>query len=63
MGIWMGITYLLTRALTTLAVNQNYETVGGTNMDTQQKQVQRITLGSVKTIDELTIRMEDLGNI
>jgi hypothetical protein len=41
---------LSTRALATLVVKQNDEAFGGNNMDTQWKQVKRITLSSTKTL-------------
>jgi hypothetical protein len=36
---------------------------GGNTMDTQWKQVKRITLISIKTLEYLTTRMEDLREI
>jgi hypothetical protein len=51
---------LLTHAITTLVGKQNDEAFGGNNMDTQWKQVKRITLSSVKTLEDLTTRLEDL---
>jgi hypothetical protein len=39
---------------------QNDEAFGGNNMDTQWKQFKRITLSSVKTLEYLTTRLEDL---
>jgi hypothetical protein len=51
---------LLTHALTTLVGKQNDEAFGGNNMDTQWKQVKYINLRSVKTLEDLTTRMEDL---
>jgi hypothetical protein len=51
---------LLTHALATLVGKQNDEAFGGNNMDTQWKQVKRITLSSVKTLEDLTTRLEDL---
>jgi hypothetical protein len=39
---------------------QNDEDFGGNNMDTQWKQVTRITLSSIKTLEDLTNRQEDL---
>jgi hypothetical protein len=51
---------LLTRALTTLVGNQNDKAFGGNTMDTQWKQVTCITLSSIKTLEDLTTRPEDL---
>jgi hypothetical protein len=51
---------LLTHAITTLVGKQNDEAFGGNNMDTQWKQVKRITLSSIKTLENLTTRLEDL---
>jgi hypothetical protein len=51
---------LLTHALATLVVKKNDEAFGGNNMDTQWKQVKRITLSSVKTLEDLTTLLEDL---
>jgi hypothetical protein len=51
---------LLTHALTTLVGKQNDEAFGGNTMDTQWKQVKHITLSSVKTLEDLTTRLEDL---
>jgi hypothetical protein len=51
---------LLTHALTTLVGKQNDEAFGGNNMDTQWKQVKRITLSSIKTLEDLTTRLEYL---
>jgi hypothetical protein len=51
---------LLTQALTTLVGNQNDEAFGGNTMDTQWKQVKRITLSYIKTLEDLTTRLEDL---
>jgi hypothetical protein len=51
---------LLTHSLTTLVGKQNDEAFGGNNMDTQWKQVKRITLSSVKTLEDLTTQLEDL---
>jgi hypothetical protein len=51
---------LLTHALTTLVGNQNDEAFGGNTMDTQWKQVKRITLSSIKTLEDLTTRLKDL---
>jgi hypothetical protein len=39
---------------------QNDEAFGGNIMDTQWKQVKRITLSSIKTFEDLTTRLEDL---
>jgi hypothetical protein len=47
---------LLTHALSTLVGKQNDEAFGGNNMDTQLKQVRRITLSSIKTLEDLTTR-------
>jgi hypothetical protein len=51
---------LLTRALVTLAGKQNNEAFGGNTMDTQWKQVKRITLSYIKTLEDLTTRLENL---
>jgi hypothetical protein len=51
---------ILTHALATLVGKQNYEAFEGNNMDTQWKQVKCITLSSIKTLEELTTRLEDL---
>jgi hypothetical protein len=51
---------ILTHALTTLAGKHNDEDFGGNNMDTQWKQVKRITLSSIKTLEDLTTRLKDL---
>jgi hypothetical protein len=51
---------LLTHALTTIVGKQNNEDFGGNTMDTQWKQAKRITLSSVKTLEDLTTRLEDL---
>jgi hypothetical protein len=51
---------LLTHDLTTLVGKQNNESFGGNNMDTQWKQVKRITLSSIKTLEDLTTWLEDL---
>jgi hypothetical protein len=53
---------ILTHDLTTLVRNQDDEAFGGNTMDTQWKQVKRITLISIKTLEDLTIRLEDLGD-
>jgi hypothetical protein len=50
---------LLTHAITTLVRKQNDEAFGGNNMDTQWKQVKRITLSSIKALEDLTTRLED----
>jgi hypothetical protein len=47
---------------TTLVGKQNYNFLGGNTMDTQRKQVKRITLSSIKTLEELTILLEDLSD-
>jgi hypothetical protein len=39
---------------------QNDETFGGNTMDTRWKQVKRITLSSINTLEDLTTRLEDL---
>jgi hypothetical protein len=39
---------------------KNDEAFGGNTMDTQWKQVKRITLSSVKTLEYLTTRLDDL---
>jgi hypothetical protein len=39
---------------------QNDEAFGGNTMDIQWKQVKRITLSSIKTLEDLTTRLEDL---
>jgi hypothetical protein len=54
---------LLIRALTALVGKQNDEAFGGNNMDTQWKQVKCITLSSIKTLEDLTTRLEDLRDI
>jgi hypothetical protein len=52
---------LLTHALTTLVGKLNGEYWGGGDtMDTQWKQVKHITLSSVKTLEDLTTRLEDM---
>jgi hypothetical protein len=53
-------SYLITHAITTLVGKKNDEALGGNNMDTQWKQVKRITLSSVRTLEDLTTRLEDL---
>jgi hypothetical protein len=54
---------LLTHALITLVGKQNDEAFGGNTMDTQWKQVKRITLSSIKTLEVLTTRLEDTRDI
>jgi hypothetical protein len=51
---------LLNHALTTLVGKQNDESFGGNTMDTQWKQIKCITLSSIKTLEDLTTRLEDL---
>jgi hypothetical protein len=51
---------LLTRSLVTLVGKQNDEAFGENNMDTHWKQVKRITFSSIKTLEDLTTRLEDL---
>jgi hypothetical protein len=51
---------ILTRALTTLVGEQNDEAFGGNTMDTQWKQFKCITLSSIKTLEDLTTRLEDV---
>jgi uncharacterized protein with GYD domain len=51
---------LLTHALTTLVGKQNDEAFGVNNMDTHWKKVKSITLSSVKTLEDLTTRLEDI---
>jgi hypothetical protein len=51
---------LLIQFLITLVGQQNDEDFRGNTRDTQWKQVKRITLSSVKTLEELTTRLEDL---
>jgi hypothetical protein len=51
---------ILTHALITLLGKQNDEAFGGNTMETQWKQVKHITLSSIKTLEDLTTRMEDL---
>jgi hypothetical protein len=41
-------------------VNHNDEAFGGNAMDTQWKQVKRITLSSIKKMEDLSTRLEDL---
>jgi hypothetical protein len=38
---------------------QNDEAFGGNTIDTQWKQVKRITLSSIKTLEDVTTRLED----
>jgi hypothetical protein len=51
---------LLNHALAALVGKQNGEVFGGNTMDTQWKQVKSITLSYVKTLEDLTTRLEDL---
>jgi hypothetical protein len=51
---------LLTHALATLVGKQNDEAFGGNTMDIQWMQVKRITLSSIKNLEDLTTRLEDL---
>jgi hypothetical protein len=51
---------LLTHFLTTLGGKHNDEDFGGNTMDIQWKQVKRITLSSIKTLEDLTTRLEDI---
>jgi hypothetical protein len=51
---------ILTHALKTIVGKHNDEDFGGNTVDTQCKQVKRITLSSIKTLEDLTTRMEDL---
>jgi hypothetical protein len=53
-------SYLLTHALTTLVGKQNDEAFVGNTMETQWNQVKRITLSSIKNLEDLTTRLEDL---
>jgi hypothetical protein len=55
-----GHSDLLAHSLTTLVGKQNDEDFGGNTMDIQWKQVKRITLSSIKTLEDLTNRLEDL---
>jgi hypothetical protein len=50
----------LTQALTTIVGKQNDEDVGGNNMETQWKKFKRIILSSIKTLEDLTTRLENL---
>jgi hypothetical protein len=51
---------LLTHALTNLVRKKNDEAFVGNTIDTQWKQVKRITLSSVRNLEDLTTRLEDL---
>jgi hypothetical protein len=51
---------ILTHSLTTLVGEQNDEAFEDNTMDTQWKQVKRITLSSIKTLEDLATRLEDL---
>jgi hypothetical protein len=51
---------LLTHTLTNLVGKQYDEAFGGNTMDTQWKQVKCITLSSIKTLEDLTTRLEDI---
>jgi hypothetical protein len=51
---------ILTHVLTTLVGKQNDEAFRGNTMDTQWKQVKRITLSSIKTLEDLNTQLEDL---
>jgi hypothetical protein len=51
---------LLTHSLVTLVGKQNDEAFGGNTMDTHWKQVKFINLSSIKTLEDLTTRPEDL---
>jgi hypothetical protein len=51
---------ILAHALITLVGKQNDEALGGNTMDTQWKKVKRITLSSVKNLEDLTTRLQDL---
>jgi hypothetical protein len=51
---------IFTRALTNLVGKHNYEAFGGKTKDTQWKQVKCIALSSIKTLEDLTTRLEDL---
>jgi hypothetical protein len=53
-------SYLLSHAPETLVGKQHDEAFGVNTMDTEWKQVKRITLSSIKTLEDLTTRMEDL---
>jgi hypothetical protein len=52
---------LLTHALVTLVGYQHDEAFVGNTMDTQWKKVKCITLSSIKTLEDLTTRLEDLS--
>jgi hypothetical protein len=54
---------LVTHALATLVGKQNDEAFGGNTMDTQWKQVKRISLSSIKTLKDLTTWLEDSRDI
>jgi hypothetical protein len=54
---------ILTHAITTLVGKKNHEAFGGNTMDTQWKQVKRITLSSTETLEDLNTRLEDLRDI
>jgi hypothetical protein len=54
------VSWILDHALVTPVGKKNDEEVGGNTMDTQWKQVKRITLSSVKTLENLTTWLEDL---
>jgi hypothetical protein len=51
---------ILTHALATLVGKQRDEAFGGNTMETQWNQVKRITLSYIKTLKDLTTRLEDL---
>jgi hypothetical protein len=51
---------ILTHALTTLVVKQKDEAFEGNTMYNQWKQATCITLSSIKTLEDLTTRLEDL---
>jgi hypothetical protein len=51
---------IVTHALTTLVGKKNDEDFGGNTMDTQWKQVKRISLSSIKNLEDITTRLEDL---
>jgi hypothetical protein len=51
---------LLNHALTTLVGKQNDEAFGGNTLDTHWKEVKRMTLSYIKTLKDLTTRLEDL---
>jgi hypothetical protein len=50
---------LLTHAFTTLLGKQNDEAFERNTMDTQWKQAKLITVGSIKTLEDLITRLED----